>query len=385
MHSFQHPCSFRRAAFALLLFPVLVSALLTAQPASAQAVPVPAAVQQKSTPADASESQIEDQLKLRLVGKILYLRGGYLGDNLSFNQRGDSIGNPAKGSFTLSLIEIEKIHFTKRKVELVGARYAMHFLGALPYEDPQKAVDQVRITPRKKIQRITIARELVVKAKKSKDRKKDKKNPTASPSSPAAPAAKPTAPSQAENSRHPGDDHTTSPAHAHLLLDQALDRVFATSFDQTMRASMPEFWQLYFTAQESGKDFQPASVLSRGAVDQQARLLTSIAPDSNDYAQANGIAGRALYRVVIAANGKPEQIAVMRPIGFGLDENAVAAIRKATFQPAMKAGQPVAEALDLAVMFRIYSNRTAAVAAPAPAADKPKPPVLPGPYSAQQP
>ncbi len=405
MQRFQRRDFLRPAAFSLVYFFAFIGEMgaaqpVFAQPAESQTAGKPAAVvPPKPVPGEISESQIEDELKARLVGKMLYLRGGYLGENLSFNQQGDPVGNPAKGSFTLGLIQVERIHFTKRKVELDGARYAMHFLGALPYEDPQKAVDEVRITARKKVQRISIERELVVKPKKSKDHKEKpgkpgRTGPLSSPAThsatnaPEMPPPEAASPAQSQDTHSEKAHSTPSPAAAHRLLDQAIDRIFSTSLDSSMRVAMPEFWQLYFTAQESGKDFQPPGVLPRSAVDHPARLVTSIAPDSNDFAQANGIAGRALYRVVIGASGKPEEIAVMRPIGFGLDESAVAAIRKATFQPAMKGGQPVAQALDLGVMFRIYSNRTAVAApsaAPAAATGQPKPPLLPGPYSAGQP
>jgi len=92
---------------------------------------------------------------------------------------------------------------------------------------------------------------------------------------------------------------------------------------------------------------------------------------------------RAELRVAIGADGKPGEIAVARPIGFGLDENAVDSIRKATFEPAIKNGNPVPVMLDLVVEFRIYSNRTAVTGNPSqqPAAA----PSLPGPYSTQQP
>jgi TonB family protein len=117
-------------------------------------------------------------------------------------------------------------------------------------------------------------------------------------------------------------------------------------------------------------------------VDEKAHLLTSFEPDSNDFAQNAGVAGMALYHTIIGADGKPGEIAVARPIGFGLDENAVAAIRKAKFSPAMKDGKPVPVMLDLVVQFRIFSNRTAAKGATETAEkDKTAEPVLPGPYS----
>jgi hypothetical protein len=51
-------------------------------------------------------------------------------------------------------------------------------------------------------------------------------------------------------------------------------------------------------------------------------------------------------------------MAIQRPIGFGLDEKAVEAIKNSHFTPATVNGQPVAVVIDLVVTFRIYSNRT---------------------------
>jgi TonB family protein len=120
-------------------------------------------------------------------------------------------------------------------------------------------------------------------------------------------------------------------------------------------------------------------------VDKKARLVTTFEPESNEYAQAYAVAGMALYHTVIGADGKPGEIAVARPIGFGLDENAVAAIRKATFEPAIKDGKPVPVLLDLVVQFRIYSKRTAVRSDPNKPAEGAAEPSLPGPYSVQHP
>ena len=117
-------------------------------------------------------------------------------------------------------------------------------------------------------------------------------------------------------------------------------------------------------------------------VDKKARLVSTFEPPSNQYAQDHGVAGICLYHVVIGADGKPGEIAVARPIGFGLDENAVDAIRKATFEPASKDGKPVPVLLNLVVEFRIYSKRTAVTANPT---QQPPESSLPGPYSAQRP
>jgi len=371
-------------------------------PAPTPAAPTqvaPANPPNSSTPGDINE----DEIKRRLVGKSLYLRGGFLGDSISFNEHGEPTGHPTPGSYTLSGVEIEKVRLSKHKVELIGNRYALHFLGAMPYEDPSKATERLKITPKKKVLKITIDREQVQKPKKVKE-PKEAKSKKGSPAKPGATPATPTAPETeaeekpeapvppAEQAADPASVTTTiSPAHAAKMLYDAIDHIFADGLDNRLMAQMPEFWQLYYQAQAAGVDYRPKdpNVLRSSAVDSQAKLTSSIAPDSNEFAQSNGIAGRALYRAVIGPDGKPAEIAVVRPIGFGLDENAVAAIRKASFEPAVKGGQPVAETLDLAVLFRIYSKRTA-VGATETAADsstgtaaptQPAAPIKPGPYT----
>ena len=352
----------------------------------------------------------EDQLRQMLVGKDLYLRGGYLGDSISFNEHGRLNGHAPFGSYTLCGVRIEKVRLTKHKVELVGARYGLHFLGALPYEDPTKAVDRVKITPKKKVLKLTIDREIVVKAKKVKASKPEKgaaaKTGADAASTPATAGAAPVpaemsdadqlkadiaAAPVAERPADPGSvTTTTSPAHAANVLKQALDNVFASGLDQRMLAAMPSFWQLYYQAAENKTDYRPAdpAVLRQNTVDQKAKLLSTFEPGSNEYAQANGVAGMALYHVVIGADGKPGEIALARPIGFGLDENAVDAIQKASFEPAVKDGKPVPVLLDLVVQFRIYSKRTAATAKSVtekPDASQQGTQSLPGPYSTQHP
>jgi hypothetical protein len=390
------------------------------------APPAPAATPLQSQPAAEQKGQAEaqgsppeppvagaiteEELKQMLVGKPLYLRGGYLDNSLTFSEHGALIGNSPQASYTLSAVQIDKVRLTKHKVELEGARYGLHFLGALPYEDPTKAVDRVKITPRKKVLKITIDRELVVTPKKKKEKRGKgdevgKKGPA--PDSSIQPGVQPGAQpelSEADQAKaemaaapaaeRPADPEsvttTTSPAHATRVLKEALDNVFAQGFDARMMAAMPNFWKLYYQAAAAKTDYRPAdpAVLRQNTVDRKARLLSTFDPGSNEYAQANGVAGMALYHVVIGADSKPAEIAVARPIGFGLDENAVEAIRHARFEAAMKDGKPVPVLLDLVVEFRIFSKRTAArpeLAAQPVESGQPAQPALPGPYSVQHP
>lgn len=382
------------------------------------------------TPSAATESEdfalaqsggiTEEELRQLLVGKALYLRDGYLDNSLSFDEHGRIIGHSPQGSYTLSAIEIDHVRLTKHKVELEGARYGLHFLGQLAFEDASSAYDRVRITPRKKVVKITIDREMVVIPKKKKEPPAGKgEDKQAKPTTPAMPgdptaqqaaaptatapavplAAEPSDPSEADQLKAsiaaaPEADRpansasvttTLSPAHAARVLRDALDQIFAQGLDGRMMDAMPDFWKLYYQAVAQKTDYRPKdpAILSQNTVDQKAVLLTTFDPDSNEFAQANDVAGMAQYHAVIGPDGKVGEIAVSRPIGFGLDENAVEAIRKASFQPAIKDGKPVSVMVNLNVPFRIFSKRTDVHSEPEPAA-KPAEPVLPGPYSLPQ-
>ena len=374
----DYPLSSCRNAL-LGVVPLMLFAGLFAQaPASSQPTskgPAPQAASQSGRNAPEVKAISEEQLRHQLQGKTFYLRAGYSDNDLRFDELGRLASTSPKLSYALSMVQIDRVHMSKHKVDLVGIRYGIHFLGAGPTEDPLSATDKVRITPKKKVLRISIDRAEVVKPKKEKTRRP---KGDAQPAAVAAPSGSPAA-----------GEETLTQARANQHLEQAIDAIFAPGLDDRMIASLPDFWQLFYHEAAAKTDYKPSdpSTLRQSMVDQKARLLTNFEPPSNDMAQTAGVAGVALYHVVVGRDGKPGEIAVGRPIGFGLDENAVDSIRKASFQPAMKGGQPVPVLLDLVVQFRIFSNRTAGSSGETGSAkvSETESPSLPGPYSANQP
>ncbi len=428
-------------------------------------------------------------MRKQFEGKTFYVRGGWLDNELHFNQNGKFVGNSPKASYTLSLVEITRVHLDKHHLDLEGIRYGLHFLGAAPFED--QAVDRVRLTSKKKPLHIVIDREEVELPKKQKPPKPDKKKQAppktkasgqtvragapsapvqeapsapvqelssapvqeassapvqATPSAPVqeapsapvqtassapvqeAPSAPvqtassapvqeaPSAPVQTassapvqeapsapvqEASSAPvpptpptqvppsglilhGATVATSQAVANQTLRHTIDAVFASGIDQSMIATLPAYWQLYYKDVDLKQDYRPSdpSILPENQVDTKARLVSVFDPPSNEFAQKNGVAGMSMYHVVVQPDGKAGEVAIGRPIGFGLDESAVNAIRQAKFEPAIKDGKPVPVVLDLIVEFRIYSKLTDRAAAKPVG---PQPQILPGPYSVDQP
>jgi TonB family protein len=371
--------------------PSLLCSQEAAQPqTTAQIAPKPAP-KVAQAPVHDEPAISEEELRQQLLGKTFYLRDGYLENNLHFTTEGKLDGSSPKASYTLSLVEIESVHLEKHRLLLGGVRYGLHFFGALASEDQSTALDKVRLTTKKKPLKIEIDREAVQLPKEKKKEKQTAKEAKTSGHAPATPiqattdtsASETQPPPATETNRH-GEVVTTSMAHANTSLRQALDRIFSPGIDDRMIISLPTYWQLYYQAVAAKADYRPSdpSVLRQSQVDQKASLLKAFDPSSNEYAQTNGIAGLAMYHVVVGADGKAGEIAIGRPIGFGLDENAVDAIRKASFQPALKQGLPVSVLIDLTVQFRIYSGLTSKPAVVEADVGKPEPPSLPGPYTA---
>jgi TonB family protein len=354
--------------------------------AVAPAVSAPATADAASVKATAPLT--EDDLRARYVGKLIFLRGSYLGDDLNFDMDGKVNGSPTVGSFTLSGFEVRKVKLSKHKLDIEADRYGLHFLGALPYEDDAKPFDPVKIS--KKPVHISIEREVIVIPKVKKEKKgKDQPTPnelaaaqTLKVRDAATPAAEtPKAATQAatvetnEGLKKANEalKETTealketnealkavSPAHSAMVMNKALNTVFANDIDPVMMSHLPEYWQEYFTSKNQHRQYMPKDtsikVVSEGMT--PPRVLNSIDPSSNEFAQKYGIAGMELLRTVVDATGVPRQMAIQRPIGFGLDEKAVEAIKNSHFTPATVNGQPVPVVVDLVVTFRIYSNRT---------------------------
>jgi hypothetical protein len=360
----------------------------------------------------ASDATLEAELRTLLVGKPLFLRGCYLSNDLRFNERGGLYDSSPRGSFTLSGIQIESLRLTRKELILEGDRYGYRFLGALPGNNPTDDMERIKITPKKKILRIRIEREEVVASRKDKE-KPAKSQPghpdaassqnasagaqtasasvtTAAAPAPASPATLDTA-APAQSAPNPADSSsakneplkdeptTTSPEYAVQRLKNAIARLFTPSLDDRFVGSLPAFWQLYYKGLAAKTDYRPSdpSVLRQSQVDKKASLISALDPPSNEFAQEYAVAGVAVYHVVVGPDGRATEIAIGQPIGFGLDENAVDTLKKATFEPAIKDGKPVSVVLDLIVQFHIYSKLTSGTSKP----DKDAKPALPGPYS----
>jgi TonB family protein len=225
-----------------------------------------------------------------LVGRALTLRGLYLANDLSFDAAGRVSGASKTGDWTLAGVNVLKVERRGPKtIELDGVRVAIRY-----------NTDNHQFE------------------------------------------------------RHPQNDEKMK-----LLVadpgglpgwNAAVDKIFAQGIDPGLQRAMPPFWQHYFnpalawpqdtlTGQTiyslfgqpgQAKDVTPPTVLHK-----TDSKMTS-------FAEHDKVHGVLQLRMVIDTQGVPRRIAIVRPIGYGLDELAVEAVTKWQFRPGMRSGQPVA-------------------------------------------
>jgi protein TonB len=74
----------------------------------------------------------------------------------------------------------------------------------------------------------------------------------------------------------------------------------------------------------------------------------------SDEARRAKYQGVCLISLIVDAQGNPQNPRVVRPLGMGLDEKALEAVRKYKFKPAMKGNTPVPVMMSIEVNFRLY-------------------------------
>jgi TonB family protein len=84
------------------------------------------------------------------------------------------------------------------------------------------------------------------------------------------------------------------------------------------------------------------------------RALNTPDPDYSEEARKAKYQGTCVLWLIVDSSGHPRDVKVARSLGMGLDQKAIEAVRKWTFEPAMKDGKPVAVQINVEVNFRLY-------------------------------
>src|SRR5262249_37683881 len=96
-------------------------------------------------------------------------------------------------------------------------------------------------------------------------------------------------------------------------------------------------------AQESS----PANVVT------PPQVLTHPAAAYSAEARQRGIQGNVVVQAYFDANGNVTVVKVVKGLGYGLDENALAALQGWRFAPALRDGLPVSAVAEIEVPFKL--------------------------------
>jgi TonB family protein len=261
----------------------------------------------------ASSQTTELDIKSRLKGKPLYLRGCWPDDNLGF----DSVGKLVKGAagattFTLSGFEFQRVQVEPDKIILEGRRIGLELSD-------------------KKQKRVALN---IGKINNPKDEDM-----------------------LIEIAASPSGDYS-----------QALDAIFVVGLVDLV-PSLPPYWKTYAAKNLVPVDANPASQASTSPNPAQATnntpkriggaikpptLLHAAEPEFNSSARGLAYSGKVLINFWLHPDGQVSHLSLVRAVGLGLDERALAALQKYKFSPATMNGTPLLVELNVEVNFQIY-------------------------------
>jgi hypothetical protein len=260
-----------------------------------------------ATTGHAQTAPTQQSIEAKLKGPFLMLRGMHDGDKLAFDSQGNLIGTAQKTLFSLSAVLVTQIELSETQMQVRGRRAGLDFSdkAALAFRAPDiKSGVKIGAQPygKKGDIEIDIARE----------------------------------------SEHPE------------ALDAALEKVLSVGIDENLASTAPFYWQAALSHY-----LHPDQPIPQGP-----------RPDSKSYFPGGGVshpilryapdphfsrAGRtevSIIKLIVDSNGMPRNVQIARPLGMGLDEQAVAEVLQYRFTPAMYQGHAVPVEINIEVNFR---------------------------------
>ena len=263
-------------------------------------------------PASADRSDIEASLKSEYRQKVFMLRHFYAGQKLRFNSEGTLIKGAGQGYWSSDgLVEIGTVSFEKNgTLLLTGNRIASVF-------DYKKG----------KFKNFKTALKLDIEVE-------------------------------------------SDPNRNDLQSFRTVLETILTPDSGQLAKTAPSYWSCWFSGkiEPDGKknwkcvDSQsPTTTTAKDGTAERVRNELSAPhplhtpdPSYTEIAKKIGLQGVTVLQVVINEKGDASKFLIVRPLGAGLDDAAVDAVRGWKFTPAEKAGTPVSVQVNIEVNFRLY-------------------------------
>jgi len=119
-----------------------------------------------------------------------------------------------------------------------------------------------------------------------------------------------------------------------------------------VQAALEKLGNLYETNAKS-MNSEDNAMVNFVPYDDAPVVIGTIAPEYPEFARRAKLQGTVVLEVEVLKDGSVRGIEVKRKVGGGLDEAAVAAVKKVRFQPGRSSGQPVDCQVIISVEFKI--------------------------------
>jgi TonB family protein len=277
------------------------------------------------TSGGASPNDLDRELQ-KYKGSVWVLRNFYGGDRLRFNSDGHIVGNAVPGMWTVDgVISVSSIRFTKHELEIKGRRaFVARGQGGFDLAASGRTatidvdLDPQRTTPAE------INSVLMNVFLSQHDRFSD------------------FVPDYWKSCIRPHDPAEKGP-NCHLAPQLA---VLVGSSNARIDAAPS-----VNSASDSVEN--PRLLFKVGQGVTPPRTLNPADPRYSELARAEHVEGIVVLTLIVDQTGSPRDIVIASPVGYGLDEEAVAAVRKWRFDPARKDGEPVSVLINVEVQFRL--------------------------------
>ena len=275
----------KRKRLTILLVPILLSMLL---PSLALA-----------------GDDVEEQLKANYLDKVLTLRHFYEGEHLQFQPDGTLIGPAVVGPWTVDgQIAIKSIEVDGRVLRIRGRRVCLVFDDkAKTFRDVVTWLAQSKIKDRDTLEEYFRNKDVDVEI----ELRSEKPDPAG--------------------------------------VSSAMSVVFLASWEP-IRDFVPDFWHDYFYQLDGQPRIAPPSsepvyLVKPGEVS-PPRPTYEPTPELSEEARRAKYRGVVTMSLVVSSSGAVRDLAILAPLGLGLDEKAVESVSHWRFEPGTRKGKPVA-------------------------------------------
>lgn len=141
-------------------------------------------------------------------------------------------------------------------------------------------------------------------------------------------------------------------------IDLVIQHVFAAN-DQALIESVPDFWRscLERRLKEASGEVKPAAAHEQEELDKKVsppKAIHTPEPAYNKIAKRLNLEGTVVLDAVVGIDGLVHRVQIVQPVGLGLDEEAVAIVKKWRFKPGELDGRLVPVEMSLEIGFKLY-------------------------------